>query len=480
MDRQIVYTGAIPQDIDVLLTNKNTMTAIGMALQMILGTGTWVDGLNCTPTSPASLQVLVAQGSIVTFANMDGTAYGSIGSDTTHQIVKQGIVIGNTTFTITVPSTAGQSQKYLIQAEYQDQGTGSVVLPYYNASNPAVAYNGPANSGTSQNTIRKGACVLNLKAGTAATTGTEVTPTPDAGFTGLWVIDVANGATTIVSGNITRYPGAPFIDQKLNDKGTGSGVARTLATGNVNLYVATTGSDSNPGTSGSPFQTIQHAVNVLLSSIDGNGFTATVNIAAGTYTAGVVVNRPFVGFSSVQISGSATTAPANCVISTTSADCIEVINSAVLNVSGFKVTTTTGGNGLNASQQGYIVVNGFMEYGAVASGNSQIVATYGGEVDPDSSYTISGGGPSHWAAEAQGRIGLSSGSITVTITGSPTFGSFAQISDQAYIRAATATFSGGITGQQFSVTGNSLLSTAGTSGSFPGSGTTVNTGGQVI
>jgi len=50
-----------------------------------------------------------------------------------------------------VQSTTGQSQRYPIQAQYQDQDTGSTVLPYYNASNAAVAYNGPANSGLSQN-----------------------------------------------------------------------------------------------------------------------------------------------------------------------------------------------------------------------------------------------------------------------------------------------------------------------------------------
>src|SRR5277367_472306 len=108
---------------DFLNSEKNTMTALGMALQMIVGGSTWVDGLACTPTSPASLQVLVAQGSIISVGNIDGTAYGDLGSDTSHQIVKQGIVIGNTTFTITVPSTAGQSQRYLIQGEFQEQDT---------------------------------------------------------------------------------------------------------------------------------------------------------------------------------------------------------------------------------------------------------------------------------------------------------------------------------------------------------------------
>lgn len=57
------------------------------------------------------------------------------------------------------------------------------------------------------------------------------------------------------------------------------------ATTNLVFYVATTGSDSNPGTSvGLPFATIQHAVNVATSFDYLNQFAPVINIAAGTYT----------------------------------------------------------------------------------------------------------------------------------------------------------------------------------------------------
>jgi len=249
VDRVINYIGAVPLDVDLLNTNKNLMIGLGFALQAILGGSTVVDGLACTPTGPASQQVLIAQGSIYSTENVDGTAFGSLGSDTTHQILKQGLTaLGNTAFTCAAPSTSGYSIAYLIQGEYQDVDGGSTVLPYYNATNPAVAYNGPANAGTSQNTVRQGKLVLNLKAGTAATTGTQVTPTPDAGFTGLWVVTVANGITAITSGMIALYPGAPFINYKLPQLSP-SISPRTSLTGNANYYIAPTGSDSNPGTS---------------------------------------------------------------------------------------------------------------------------------------------------------------------------------------------------------------------------------------
>ena len=39
-------------DVDILYTNKHTMTGLGYLIAAILGSGTLVDGLACTPTSP--------------------------------------------------------------------------------------------------------------------------------------------------------------------------------------------------------------------------------------------------------------------------------------------------------------------------------------------------------------------------------------------------------------------------------------------
>lgn len=215
MDRQIVYTGAIPEDTDLLLTNKNTMVALGFLMQAVLGTSLTVDGLACTPTGPASLNVNVGPGAIHSLQNIDGTAYGSVAADTANQIMKQGINPASLTLSCPAPATTGQSINYLIQAAYQDVDGGDEVLPYYNASNPATPYNGPNNTGVSQHTVRKGSCVINVKAGVAAATGTQTTPAPDAGYTGLYTITVANGQSTITSGNIQQLSTAPFIATKL-------------------------------------------------------------------------------------------------------------------------------------------------------------------------------------------------------------------------------------------------------------------------
>lgn len=211
MDRQIVYPGAIPLETDLLNTNKNAMIGLSKLAAGILGASTFLNGLACTPTGPASLQVYVAPGEIYSLQNIDGTAYSSIAADTAHAILKQGISLDQLTLSCPAPVTAGQSINYLIQATYQDTDASAVVLPYYNSSNPSQAYAGPANSGTAQNTVRKGVCTVSAKAGVSATTGSQTTPAPDAGYTGAFVVTVAYGQTQITAPNISTYAGAPFM-----------------------------------------------------------------------------------------------------------------------------------------------------------------------------------------------------------------------------------------------------------------------------
>lgn len=210
-DRVVVYPGQIPLETDVLSSNRYAMIGLGMLAMDVLGAGTVAGGLACTPTSPASLNVQIGPGRLYSLQNVDNTAYSSLAVDTTHQIMKQGILADAAALGCPAPGTFGFSINYLIQAAYQDQDTNLVTLPYYNANNPTQAFSGPGNTGTAQATARKGIVALSVKPGTAATTGTQTTPAPDTGNVGLWVVTVANGATTITSANISLAPGAPFL-----------------------------------------------------------------------------------------------------------------------------------------------------------------------------------------------------------------------------------------------------------------------------
>jgi hypothetical protein len=167
---------------------------------------------------------------------IDLLAYGSIAADATDQIVKMGINISPTTFSLTAPSSVGQSINYLIEAAFQEVDGTPVVLPYYNANNPAQSFSGPGNSGAPQNTVRTQSVQLQLKSGIPANTGSQTTPVVDSGWLALYEITVSYGQTQVTGGtggNINIIPTAPFLTWKLPAlrPGFGSGVQTFLTSG---------------------------------------------------------------------------------------------------------------------------------------------------------------------------------------------------------------------------------------------------------
>lgn len=217
MDRVMNYSGQIPLETDLLYTNRFGMTGLGFLAQDILGSSTLVSGFACTPTSPASMSVNVAAGRIYALANLDATAFSSLAADTTHSLIKQGIMLDSAALTMAAPTTSGMSVNYLIEAAFSEVDSGSTVLPYYNAAAPAYPFSGPNDTGISQATQRLGTVVLTAKAGVAATTGSQTTPSVDSGNVGLWVVTIAYGQSTIIAGNINAYnSGAAWIQNTLN------------------------------------------------------------------------------------------------------------------------------------------------------------------------------------------------------------------------------------------------------------------------
>ena len=276
MNRQIVYPGAIPLETDLLNTNKYSMLGLAKLASSLMGGNTYVHGLACTPSSPASMVVNVAAGQIYSLQNIDGTAYSSLPADTTHSILKQGYVLDAQQFTLTAPSTSGYSINYLIQVTYSDVDGGSTVLPYYNASNPSVAWSGPNNSGSAQFTVRQGMCIVSLKAGVAATTGKQITPSPDTGCTGLYVITVAQGATSVTAGNIAVYANAPFLPQGgIVDGIQKNSLRYAVDTGTSNAYVV----NINPG-----ILSLSDGMEVNFKAANANTTSSTLNVCSlGAY-----------------------------------------------------------------------------------------------------------------------------------------------------------------------------------------------------
>ncbi|WP_428486735.1 glycine-rich domain-containing protein [Rhodopila sp.] len=233
MDRNIVYPGSIPLDTDLLALNRNTMVGLGFLAQAVLGGATVVDGLACQPTTPASLSIVIGPGSMTQFAAIDLSAYGSLPADSNDFMLKLGVNIGSSVFSLLGPSSVGQSITYLVEAAFLESDVNPVVLPYYNASNPAQTFNGPANSGTAQNTIRKQSVQIQVKPGAPANTGSQLAPAVDSEWTGLYVVTVDYGQLAITAANIVVLPTAPFLNWKLPmlRPGFGSGVRSFTSSG---------------------------------------------------------------------------------------------------------------------------------------------------------------------------------------------------------------------------------------------------------
>ncbi|QCG67354.1 hypothetical protein [Pseudomonas veronii] len=239
MDRQIVYPGQILPETALLQMAKDAMIGSAKLAAAMLGTSTIANGFAVTPTGPASLQIVVAPGEIYAMANVDSLAFSTLPADTTHSILKQGIMLDGVTLSCPAPTTTGQSINYLVQVTYQDQDSTPVLLPYYNSANPALPYSGMGNNGLTQNTSRKGVAIVQVKAGASAATGSQVTPAPDSGYVGLFVATVAYGQTTITSGNITQYAGAPLLPSGVLQSIQGGNTTYALDTGAVNACAAT-------------------------------------------------------------------------------------------------------------------------------------------------------------------------------------------------------------------------------------------------
>lgn len=270
------------------------------------------------------------------------------------------------------------------------------------------------------------------------------------GTTAIVMTEFSSGATgaLLAVNNLSDLVNAAIARLNL-------GVRDVLAA-NRSYYVAPAplGSDSNDGLGvGTPFLTIQKAIDVI-SALDINIYSVTINVADGTYTGANTVKNAWLGSGTVSITGNVTT-PANVIINPASGSAIRVQNGGTLTVSGMEVR---GGVGLSAGRNSSLTVGTSMRFGG--SSAYQVYAD-GGYINMTSSYTISGGGLAHLQVEAGGSIDCSS--RTVTITGIPTF-SLAFVSTNGPGTRATVasnTYTGSANGPRFTAQQGGFISVGG-------------------
>lgn len=251
---------------------------------------------------------------------------------------------------------------------------------------------------------------------------------------------------------------------------------RKRLTTNTTFYVATTGNDSTgDGTSGTPWATIQHAVDVIRNSYDLAGYTATVNVAAGTY-APLAVSGPIVGGNLVIAGASSATTTVNGG----SANAFAATYGATYKITGFTMTSAAG-SCVFVGHIGNIELGGDLVFGS-AGGTAQIASAHPGSgIYVTGNYSITGGAVFHVLADFNSAIIYTPNVITVTLTGTPAFSTaFAGVAVVSLLDAQGITFSGSATGTRFSADGLGVIRTNGAGASyFPGNASGVQTNGGI-
>jgi hypothetical protein len=248
---------------------------------------------------------------------------------------------------------------------------------------------------------------------------------------------------------------------------------------NTTIYVSTSGSDSNTGlASASAFATIQQGVNVAAKYFDLNGHQLTIQLADGTYTAGVILATPWVGGqpASVILNGNAST-PSNVVISTTSAKAVVAGGTGVgIALRNLRLQTTTSGDCVQATLASQISISNLV-FGA--SAGPHMSAYTNGMVIIQGNYSVVGSATDHLVSVAGGCVRVDA-TTTVTVTGTPNFTAQFASASAGNMEVYNATFSGAATGKRYTIQVNGTIATSnGGANFFPGNaaGTTA-TGGQ--
>ena len=307
------------------------------------------------------------------------------------------------------------------------------------------------------------------KSNSANTAAVTIAVNGGSGITARWADGTAFAAGDWPSGTVGSftYDGTYFNMTGVNGPTifARTGTTRPKLSGATSIYInSSTGSDSNSGTSASPFLTLQAAINYAQIAFDLNGQTLTF-VATGTFTGAIILNGLFTG----QIG------PTGLVLNLTSAT-LATVNTCVLAQYGAQCTITGGvfsssgsstgqGYGVSAAPNSQIVLSGGHTFGVCV--NSQIIAN-GGIIQIAGNYTINGNAYAHFQAFNLGQIGNFS-AATVTLTGTPAFSGYFAGADYGYIGAPSLTFSGSATGVRYLVADYGRIYTNGGGASyFPG------------
>lgn len=308
----------------------------------------------------------------------------------------------------------------------------------------------------------------------------NVTVSTGTGTESSWVFSLtANSSSSFVTntpnGNISSVTVQGAINELDAEKASITSVREKL-TANRAYYVRQDGSDSNNGlanTAGGAFLTIQKAVDTA-ANIDLGNYNVTVYVGVGTWSAPTTL-KTLVGAGKVVIRG---------INNNFSDTVIDVVGSCfigtyrgVYEFSYMKIQNSFSGGCIQITGAGAVAQWGNVNFGVAAG--SHVVIIGGAYAEAVGDYTVSGSAPSHVGAYESSSVRIVS--VTVTISGSPSFTSFVTAQRLGSVLVTGTTFTGTSNGSKYNATGNGVIFTGAGASYLPGStaGTTA-TGGQYL
>lgn len=305
------------------------------------------------------------------------------------------------------------------------------------------------------------------------------TNTPGTFVNALW----CNGVQESILGVVTAAGLVPTDADNTQLLHAIQTLGRIKLTANTTFYVATTGNDTTGnGTAGTPWATIQHAVNTVMTGYDLGGYVVTF-ACTGNFTAGCNVGAAMVGQTGPEqiiFDGGGT---AN--IAVVSADCFGCSGGACFVVQNWGTLSTSGsaygGNGdCIACNLGCIYFKN-VTFGSCVGAH---IGTYGSGalISAIGNYAISGGAAGgHLNADFLSSISIYFTLTAVTISGTPAFpAGFAIATSGGVIVSAGITWGTGATGPRYAINSNATIVTNGSGANyFPGNATGANDGTAV-
>lgn len=382
---------------------------------------------------------------------------------------------------------AGQAPKIILTNGAEVQG----VLPASQTGGlSTVAVTGAAN------TYVVGQANSNIVRSNAGAAMIDILPGPTPGvLPNTTLINILNGDATALlavtggpgttiqnyAGGVVLGPGqgASFLSDGANYWPLRVPVRARLGA-DTSFFVSLSGNDSNTGlTSGTAWQTRQHAYNWLQANVDAGGFKIKLKLADGTYADTVIAVGPVAGQVGPVIFEGNVGTPTNVVV-TSGATAFGQSGGSFLQLSSMQLGST-GADVVVLAESAECYIDKIV-WGP-ATGHNHLTATGGGcSVTYLNTETVSGGATSHLNLLAGSTCQLGAGFASTQI-GTPAFsGAYAVVSDASKLVAnAGASYSGAATGVRYSVTNNGVIHVGGGASFFPGnSGGTTATGGLYV